>query len=171
MFCIKMITEYFLLRKNPVDFWRKKGAIIGSGAEIYSSANLGSEPYLITIGDYVRINSGVQLITHDGGLWVLRHMYDDLGDVDLFGKITIGNNVHIGTNAIIMPGVSIGSNCIIGCGAVVTHDVKDDSIVAGVPAREIESLEIYRQKNQENFEHTKCMSIKEKKEYLLNKFK
>lgn len=45
--------------------------------------------------------------------------------------IKIGNNVHVGTNAIIMPGVCIGDNCVVACGAVVTKDVKPNSIVGG----------------------------------------
>ena len=64
---------------------------------------------MIEIGDNVRITSGVRFVTHDGGVWVLRHKYSELSDIDLFGKIRIGNNVHIGFNAIIMPGVTIGS--------------------------------------------------------------
>lgn len=168
---IELLKERYLLRKDPVRYWRKKGARIGSGSEIYSSANFGSEPYLIEVGDNVRINSGVQLITHDGGLWVVRHLHENMKDVDLFGRIKIGNNVHIGTNAIIMPGVVIGSNCIIGCGAVVTHDVLDNTIVGGVPARKIETIDEYITKNKCFYEHTKNMTRDDKKKYLLSKIK
>jgi hypothetical protein len=51
----KKIWTYYLLRKDPVTFWRKRGAKIGKGAEIYSTVTFGSEPYLINIGDNVRI--------------------------------------------------------------------------------------------------------------------
>ena len=47
----------------------------------------------------------------------------------------IGDDVWIGTNVIILPGVNIGSHCIIGAGAVVTKDVPDYAIVGGVPAK------------------------------------
>lgn len=47
----------------------------------------------------------------------------------------IGDDVWIGTNVIIMPGVNIGSHCIIGAGSVVTKDVPDYAIVGGVPAK------------------------------------
>lgn len=47
----------------------------------------------------------------------------------------IGDDVWIGTNVIILPGVNIGSHCIIGAGAVVTRDVPDYAIVGGVPAK------------------------------------
>lgn len=49
----------------------------------------------------------------------------------------IGDDVWIGTNVIILPGVNIGSHCIIGAGAVVTKDVPDYAIVGGVPAKVI----------------------------------
>lgn len=49
--------------------------------------------------------------------------------------IAIGDNVWIGTRVIILPGVQIGNNCIIGSGAVVTHSFPDNSIIGGVPAK------------------------------------
>ena len=170
MSIISVILRKYQLHKNPATFWRKMGASIGNNAEIYPSASFGSEPYLITIGNNVRINQGVQLVTHDGGMWVLRHMDDDYADADLFGPITIGDNVHIGTNAMIMPGVTIGSNCIIGCGAIVTKDVPENSVAVGVPARVIESVDEYREKHITEIEHTKEMSPKEKRNYLCNKY-
>lgn len=118
---------------------------------------------MIEIGDNVRITSGVRFVTHDGGVWVLRHKYSELSDIDLFGKIRIGNNVHIGFNAIIMPGVTIGDNCIIGCGTIVTHDIPANSIVVGVPGRVIESVGEYAAKHDDDFMHTKKMATDEKK--------
>ncbi len=53
-----------------------------------------------------------------------------------FGKpVTIGNNVWIGGNAVINPGVTIGNNVVIGSGSVVTHDIPDNSVAVGNPAR------------------------------------
>lgn len=153
-------------RLNPIRFWKSKGLVIGDFCEVYASANFGSEPYLVRIGDHVRVNAGVNFVTHDGGVWVLRYLKDDFKDIDLFGRIRIGTNVHIGTNAIIMPGVTIGNNCIIGCGAIVTHDIPDNSIAAGVPARVIENVEEYCQKHEDAFLHTKAMNAKDKRKYL-----
>jgi maltose O-acetyltransferase len=53
--------------------------------------------------------------------------------------VTIGNDVWIGDRVTILPGVTIGDGCIISAGAVVTHDVPEYSIAAGVPARVIGS--------------------------------
>ena len=167
------LIEKYQRYKNPIKYWRKKGAKIGNNCEIYSTTNFGSEPFLISIGNHVRINMNVQLITHDGGVWVLREYLNDLNSekIDLFGKITIGNNVHIGTNAIIMPNVHIGDNCIIGCGAIVTSNIPDNSIAVGIPARVIENIEEYYEKNKVRFDYTKKMNNKEKKIYLLKKQK
>lgn len=153
-----------------ISYLKNKGVRIGKECEIYKSANFGSEPYLISLGNHVRINDGVNLITHDGGMWVLRSSYSGYGDkyknADKFGKIIIGNNVHIGTNATIMPGVTIGDNCIVACNAVVTHDVPAKTIVGGVPAKRIESIEEYERKNRDEIVNTKHLDCEEKKYFL-----
>lgn len=69
-----------------------------------------------------------------------------------------------------MPGVTIGANCVIGCGSVVTHDIPDNSVAAGVPARVIKSVDEYLLSvlNDENcFE----VSESEKRELLANKYR
>lgn len=163
---INKLICYIQKRRNTIDFWRKKGLKIGKNCEVYNTVNFGSEPFLITIGDRVRINHNVQLITHDGGVWVLRNLRDDLRDIDLFGKIEIGNNVHIGTNSIIMPNVKIGNNVIIGCGAIVTKNIPDNCVAVGVPAKVIESIDDYCMKHIGDFVYTKSLSTNEKKKYM-----
>jgi acetyltransferase-like isoleucine patch superfamily enzyme len=170
MWMVKKIIMKILHYKNPADYWRRLGSQIGEDAEIYYSASLGSEPYLIKLGKHVRINEHVSFITHDGGVWVLRGLYDELDDVDLFGTITVGDNVHIGHNTVIMPNVTIGSNCIIGCGAIVTKNIPDNSIAVGVPARVIETVDEYLEKHRNDFDHTKRLSPEEKKQYLMKKY-
>lgn len=169
------ILQYLKVKLMPLnkypDYLRAKGITIGKNCEIYKSANFGSEPYLITLGNHVRINSGVQLITHDGGYWVLRDRNsgfdDEFVNADYLNRITIGNNVHVGTNAIIMPGVTIGDNVVVACGAVVTKNVKSNSIVGGVPARYIESLSEYADKARIKSVPTKNMTVEEKKAFIL----
>ena len=56
-------------------------------------------------------------------------------------QVTIGDNVWIGGNCTILPGVTIGSNVVVAAGAVVTKDVPDNRVVAGVPARVVKELE------------------------------
>lgn len=87
----------------------------------------------------------------------------EFADMDHLARIKIGNNVHIGTNAIIMPGVTIGDNCVIACGAVVTKDVPSNSIVGGVPAKYIESISEYADKARVKGIPTKGMTSDEKR--------
>ena len=58
-------------------------------------------------------------------------------DGRIYKRVVIKNDVWIGANSVIMPGVIIGNGAIIGAGAVVTKDVPDYAIVAGVPAKVI----------------------------------
>ena len=167
---MKIVNSLKKRLMNPVNYARSIGVKIGTNCEIYRGVYWPSEPYLIEIGDNVRITDGVRFITHDGGVWVLRNLYDEMVNADIFGKITIGSNVHIGVNSIIMPGVKIGNNVIIGCGAVVTHDVEDNTIVAGVPARPIKTVKEYREKHKKNVDNIKSFSREEKENYLREKF-
>lgn len=169
---VKELLKRYRCYKDPVSYFRSLGVVIGERCEIRGGVNFGSEPYLITIGNHVRINAGVQLITHDGGTWVLREYanVDNRENLTLFKRIKIGNNVHIGSDSLIMPGVTIGDNCIIGCGAVVTKSIPSNSIAVGVPARVIESIDEYYEKHKDEFSFTKCMTKAEKRDYLLNKF-
>ncbi|HFI0708581.1 TPA: DapH/DapD/GlmU-related protein [Streptococcus suis] len=151
------------------DYLRKQGIAIGNNCEIYKSVSFGSEPYLVTIGDNVRISADVKITTHDGGVWVARHLMENQ-EIDLFDRVKIGSNVHIGVNAIILPGVTIGNNCIIAAGAVVTHSVPSNEIWGGVPARFISTIDEYILKHRGEFEMTKTMSHDEKMKFLLKKY-
>ncbi|MDR8085751.1 acyltransferase, partial [Acinetobacter baumannii] len=62
--------------------------------------------------------------------------------------INIGNNVYLGTNTIILPGVSIGNNVIVGAGSLVNKDLADNAVYAGIPAKFIKTLDDY---------YTKCL--------------
>lgn len=149
---------------------RELGVEIGNGCEIYPEVVWGSEPYLITIGDNVRITNGVKFVTHDGGLWTLRRM----GLVDknacFYKPITVGDNTHIGWNTIIMPGVQIGKNCIIGCGAVVTKNIPDDSIAVGVPAQVVKNIYEYADQHRETSLNVLQLSLEDRKELLQKYF-
>ena len=167
---IKTLIDRMQLKKDPIKYYRKKGVTIGKGCKVYSSVSFGSEPYLVTLGDNVRVTGGCKFVTHDGGLWVVRNMAQEYSNVEKFGKIVVGNNVHIGINTVIMPGVTIGNNCIIGVGAIVTKDIPDNSIAAGVPARVIKTLDEYKEKKLQSVDYTKNLTYEEKKKYLVDKY-
>lgn len=171
---IRKTLEYLRIRlatssESRAKIYRKRGVKIGKNPWIHYSVGFSSEPYLIELGDDVRLTAGVQFITHDGGMWVLRNL-SLLRDADLFGKIVVGNNVHVGINTVIMPGVTIGDNVLIGVGAVVTNDIPSNSVAVGVPARVIKTIDEYYEKNKERVDFTKKMGATEKKVYLLKKF-
>lgn len=164
--CVKILTS--LMSNNQyIDYLRKRGVKIGTGCSVAKNAIFGSEPYLIKIGDNVRITSNVQFVTHDGGLWVLRNMGLIDKNSDKLGTISVGNNVNIGWNVVIMPNVNIGNNVVIGVGSIVTRDIPDNSVVAGVPAKVIEDIGDYCKKNKQNIVLTKGMNKKQKKEFLI----
>ena len=144
---VRKIKMRFSTNEQYIHILRDMGMKIGDNCDINKNVVLGTEPYLISIGNNVRIVTGVKLITHDGGLWVPRNMGIIDERADRFGRITIGNNVNIGLDAIIMPDVTIGDNVVIGCGAVVTKDIPSNSVVAGVPAKIIGSRKTTEEKD------------------------
>lgn len=168
MFIRKLINKIeFLLcsREQYIQILRRGGVTIGEDCYIEKDTLFGSEPYLIKLGNSVRISSGVKFVTHDGGMWALRKK-GICPDGDIFGPIEVKDGTHIGWNAIIMPNVTIGSNCIIGCGAVVTKSIPDNSVAVGVPARVIETVDTYYEKNKAKIVMTHSMSPAEKREFL-----
>ena len=100
----------------------------------------GSDPYLITIGNNVHITKGVTFTTHDGGTLILRK---EVPDLELTAPIAVGDDVYIGVNAVILPGVTIGNRCIIGAGAVVTKSIPGNSVAVGVPAKVVKTVDEY----------------------------
>lgn len=85
----------------------------------------------LTIGDFVSINTGVCIYTHDSTKY-----YVSGGQAPFRkGDVTIGDNTVIGTMSMVGCNVKIGSHCVIGAHSMVVADVPDYSIAAGVPAR------------------------------------
>jgi acetyltransferase-like isoleucine patch superfamily enzyme len=91
----------------------------------------------IIIGDNVRIGPGVGLISAN----------HDLNDYDKWTNskpINIGNDVWIGMNVVVLPGVNIGNNVVIGANSVVSKDIPSNSIALGIPCKVIAIKPAYK---------------------------
>ena len=133
---------YLRVFLSNTEYARYIGVKIGDNCRIYIR-DFGSEPWLITIGNKVTITHGVRFINHDGSTWLIE---DHKGRRQLFRRIQIGNNVFVGMNSIILPGIKIGNNVVVAAGSVLTKSVPDNTIVGGNPARYITSFDRYRNK-------------------------
>lgn len=92
----------------------------------------------VTIGSHVNLAQGITITA-------LNHNFEDKSQrIDDQGVSTnpviIGDDIWIGANAVILPGVSIGHHSVVAAGAVVTKDVPPHSLVAGVPAKIIKEI-------------------------------
>ena len=105
--------------------------------------------WLIEIGDNVTMAPRVHILCHDAST------KDFLGYTKI-GRVTIGDNVFIGAESVVLPGVTIGSNVIIGANSTVTHDIPENSVAAGSPARVICSLDAYLAKEKARMEAAPC---------------
>lgn len=124
---------------------KRRGLQIANDCRLIQLPDFGSEPYLISIGKHVTISARVAFINHDGGTWVFRHL-PRYRQVIKFGRIVIHDNCFIGFGVTIMPGVSIGPNAVVAARSVVTTDVPANTVVAGVPARVLMTVEEYAER-------------------------
>lgn len=167
---IKKIKMIYLIRKDPTLtlYYKSLGVNIGQRCSfIGRNINFSSEPYLIKIGNDVRISFDVIFVTHDGGTHVLR---DKEPEICIYGPIVVGNRTFIGARSIILPNVNIGNNCIVGAGSVVTKNIPDNEVWAGVPAKKICTIDEYRKKNDNKFSFILNKSYEEKKNILLKQY-
>lgn len=128
-----------------INYLRKKGVYVGLNTHIHQKTcqiDL-TRPSLITIGDNVLINKNFTLLTHDfvSGVFIRA----DKSFVNSSGRVKIGNNVRFGHNVMVLKGVTIGDNCFIGAGSIVSKDIPSNSVAVGYPCRVILSLDDYYQ--------------------------
>lgn len=152
---IKRILIYSS-EERYVKYLRNKGISIGSGFKIRGPIkNIvidTTRPSLVTIGDNVVVNRNFILLTHDMVAGLFRIKYSDF--LPSSGPVKIGNNVRFGVNCTILKNVIIGDNCFIAAGSVVTKNIPENCIAAGVPAKVICTLDDY-------YERRKQQSLKE----------
>ena len=112
------------------DFFILYGNISGSNLDLSNAYILDYAP--VYFGNNVVIGRDVKLITS----W---HPVEDFNEVKA-KPIFIGDNVWLTMNIIVLPGVSIGNNTVIGAGSVVTHSSPDNALAAGNPAKVIRQI-------------------------------
>lgn len=100
-----------------------------------------SHCWLIEIGDNVTLAPRVHILCHDAST-------KQALNYTKIGRVNIGNNVFIGADSVVLPGVTIGDNVIIGANSTVTHDIPSGSVVAGSPAIFLCSTEDYLEKER-----------------------
>lgn len=166
---LKIIKDYWLIKRNPVAFARGIGVQVGEDCRLLNihSTTFGSEPYLIRIGNHVTITAGVRFINHDGGMWVFREKEPE---IDLFGTIEVGNNVFIGMGTLILPNVKIGDNCVIGAGSIVTRDIDSNVVALGRPAKPLKSIQDYRRSVGEKVTFVRSLQPHSKRKWLVEHF-
>lgn len=143
---LKIIYGYRGKSEWYVEHIRKSGAKIGENVTIFDPDTCIdiTRPWLLEMGNNVKITRGVTILTHGFDWSVLNGKYGDI--CGAAGKVTIGNNVFIGMQSTILKGVTIGDNVIIGANSLINKDIPSNSVVAGNPAKVICSLDDYHKK-------------------------
>lgn len=114
-----------LISMAGVKFVDISTTFIGAGVEFDNVY-----PENITVGRRARITTGCKILTH--------YLDSTAPPFNFYhGKVTIGDNVFIGANSLIVNECSIGNNAVIAAGSVVTKNVEANTIVGGVPAKKI----------------------------------
>ena len=166
---IEYIIRLFWTKINPIGYATHLGVKIGNNVRFYGMkpGMFSTEPWLITIGNDCYITANCTFITHDGGTLILRK---EVPDLELTAPIEIGDDVYIGINTTILPGTKVGNRCIIGACSVLKGNYPDNSVIAGVPAKVIKTVDEYLDQAKEKSLHlghlTGTAKEKELKKYF-----
>ena len=154
-----------LNREVPTETLIKRGMKVGKNFNRQQGCFIDpSHCFLITIGDDVTMSIRVTVMAHDAST------KKTLGYTKV-GQVHIGNHVFIGANTTILPGVTIGDYAVIGAGSIVTHDVPARTVVAGVPAKEICSVDEYIERFQLQMDKTNTFGDEYRMGYGLDESK
>ena len=132
-------TRFRLLRNGwkRADYLRRNHDLAAIGKHVYYYSRIfPSDPKLLKLGDNVVICTEVRFVAHDRMDIILSGMTGEKYQ-KYYDPIEVGSNVFIGSDTVVLPGVKIGDNSIIGAGAVVTKDLPPGFVWGGVPARRI----------------------------------
>lgn len=130
-------------------YLRSKGVAVGEGCYFFDARTINVDlqrPHMLRFGDYVKVTGYVHILCHDYS----RSVVLQAGGCH-FGEAretVIGDNVFIGTHAIVLMGSRIGANSIVGAGAVVSGKWPEGSVIAGSPARLVCTLDEFAVKRE-----------------------
>lgn len=140
----KIRLRFFIPSGFPyARYLKEKGTLRRQGSGCFIAKNAGlPDGYLTAIGDNVWITDGCQLLCHDASVIMLNAR--DASHLDRVAPITIGDHVFLGNRTTVLPGITVGSDVIVGAGSVITRDIPDGEVWAGNPARRICTTQSYR---------------------------
>ncbi|MDE6004590.1 MAG: acyltransferase [Oscillospiraceae bacterium] len=130
---------FSLLRNgySRADYLRKHPVLNRIGENVYFYSRIyPADAKLLRLGNNVVIATNVRFLGHDRVDIMLSGMMQERY-YKFYDCIDVGNNVFIGSDCTILPGVKIGDNSIIGAGAIVTKDLPSGGIWDGIPAKQI----------------------------------
>lgn len=142
---LRRLRIALMINSDKRNKYLKKHDVFGAMGDnvFFQPRFIPADPKLIKFHNNVIVTSNVTFVTHDVFDMGLNYMYPDKQIPTLMKPIEIMDNVFIGCNSTILGGVRIGNNVVIAAGSVVTKDVPDNSVVAGNPAKVIETFDEY----------------------------
>lgn len=142
---------YYRFRSNyTTEHLKEMGLSVGNNFKRMHDVIIDpSHCWLIAIGNNVTIAPRVHILAHDASL--CHH----LGFARI-GNVTIGDNVFIGAESVILPNVTIGNNTIIGANSTVSKNIPSNVVAVGNPAKVICSINEYIEKNERLMQSRPC---------------
>ncbi len=132
------------------------GLKIGENVTIMPSVVIDERyPYLISIGNNCSLSNGVLILAHDATTFKFTNGFTRIG------KVEIKDNCFLGTNVIVLPGVTIGPNVMVAAGSVVNKNIPPNSCVAGVPARVYQKFDEFIQHHKDATNKSPVFDYKE----------
>jgi acetyltransferase-like isoleucine patch superfamily enzyme len=125
------------------------GTSVHESSHIYGDVRVGAGTWIgpftildgsggLEIGDSCSVSAGVQIYSHDTVRWALSGGTAEYEHC----PVLIGSRCHLGANAVVLKGVTIGDGCVVGAMSLVNRNLDSGTVAVGVPARAVGSVEI-----------------------------